>query len=134
MKRIVNLKDVDAQVFPWGKLEWLSEPEITGTKNMTTGLVTLSPGLGHERHNHEGCEEVLYILDGCGTQMLDLPEGKLEKTVVAGELIHIPAGVYHSTINIGETDLKILAIYQFSGPEIAMKNDPACQLIKALDK
>lgn len=134
MKNFVTIKDVDAQIFPWGKLEWLSEPDVTGTTNMTTGLVTLSPGLGHERHNHEGCEEVLYILEGTGIQMLELNEEVVEKTVTEGELIHIPAGVYHSTINIGENPLKILAIYQFSGPEKAMKNDPACKLIKAKDK
>lgn len=134
MKNFVTTKDVDTQEFPWGTLEWLSEPRTTGSKNMVTGVVTLFPEGGHERHNHEGCEEILYILKGNGTQMLELPEGKIEKKVMAGELIHIPAGVYHSTINTGDENLEILAIYQFSGPEIDMRNDPACKIILAKDK
>lgn len=134
MKNFVTTKDVDTQKFPWGTLEWLSEPQTTGSKNMVTGVVTLFPEGGHERHNHEGCEEILYILKGHGTQMLELPEGKVEKEVIAGELIHIPAGVYHSTINTGDENLEILAIYQFSGPEIDRRNDPGCKLVAAADK
>lgn len=134
MKRFVKVADVEAQVFPWGSLEWLSEPRVTGTNNMTTGLVTLKPGQGHERHNHEGIEEVLYILKGTGTQMLELPEGNVEKEVVAGELIHIPASVFHSTINNGQGSLEILAVYQFSGPEKEMRADPNCQVILPEDK
>lgn len=134
MKRFVKREDVESQVFPWGTLEWLSEPRVTGTTNMTTGLVTLKPGQGHDRHHHVGIEEVLYILKGTGIQMLELPEGRIEKEVEAGELIHIPASVYHSTINNGTGPLEILAVYQFSGPEKDMRADPNCQVIVAEDK
>ena len=111
-----------------GNITMLNEPQVTGSKVMVTGVVNLFPGEGHQRHNHEGCEEVLYVLKGTGVQSLELDTGKVEKEIEAGELIRIPAGVYHSTINNGKDPLEILAIYHYSGPEIAMKNDPDCQI------
>ena len=131
MKNFVKTKDVEKQVFDWGKLEWLSEPNTTGSENMVTGVVSLKPGQGHSRHNHPGIEENLYILKGKGKQTIEINEELIEKEVTEGELIHIPADIFHSTINIGEDDLEILAIYQFSGPEKEMKADPNCKIIPA---
>ncbi|AOA01032.1 cupin domain-containing protein [Carnobacterium maltaromaticum] len=128
MKYFVKTEYVETQGFSWGTLQWLNEPQVTGSKVMVTGVVNLFPGEGHQRHNHEGCEEVLYVLKGTGVQSLELDTGKVEKEIEAGELIRIPAGVYHSTINNGKDPLEILAIYHYSGPEIAMKNDPDCQI------
>ena len=128
MKYFVKTEDVEIQGFSWGTLQWLNEPQVTGSKVMVTGVVNLFSGEGHQCHNHEGCEEVLYVLKGTGVQSLELDTGRVEKEIEAGELIRIPAGVYHSTINNGKDPLEILAIYHYSGPEIAMKNDPDCQI------
>ena len=125
----VSLDDVETQVHPWGKLHWLSEPLVTGTNNMTTGYIVVEPGKGHDRHGHEGCEEVLYILEGKAKQMIDLPEGKIQKEMRAGELAYIPAGIPHSTLNIGDGNLIFLAIYQFAGPEAGLRADPQCKII-----
>ncbi len=99
-KRFVTVDDVETQVFPWGTLQWLSEPRVTGTDNMTSGIVTLNLGKGHDRHNHEGCEEILYVLEGEGDQTIETDD-KVEKRIVKkGDLIYIPASAYHSTINM----------------------------------
>ena len=127
----VTLDDVETQAHPWGNLQWMSEPLVTGTANMTTGHVDIEPGKGHGRHNHEGCEEILYILEGKARQTLDLPGGTVEKEIGAGTLVFIPAGAYHSTINIGDGNVKLLAIYQFAGPEAALRADPDCKIIPA---
>ncbi|HEY5585045.1 MAG TPA: cupin domain-containing protein [Ruminiclostridium sp.] len=133
-KNFVSLDDIETQVFPWGILQWMSEPRITGTKNMATGLVTLSPGMGHDRHNHNNCEEVLYILKGKALQTIELENKKVQKEIGAGELVFIPADVFHSTLNVGQTELKFIAVYQFAGPEASLRSDPACTLIPALNK
>lgn len=57
-----------------------SEPRVTGSTCMTTGIVTLDPGQGHARHNHPGCEENLYILEGIGEQMVETPDGPRHQT------------------------------------------------------
>lgn len=128
-KRFVNIGQVETQVFPWGQLAWLSEPRVTGTDNMTAGVVTLEPGKGHERHNHENCEEILYVMKGEGKQTVEEKDGRvLTKIVKEGDLIHIPPSGFHSTINIGQTPMVLFAVYQFPGPEAFLRNLPDCKI------
>ena len=35
-------------------------------------MVTLEPGKGHDVHNRPGVEEILYVLEGKGLQMVDV--------------------------------------------------------------
>ncbi len=119
-RRFVETKDVETQVFDWGKIQWLSEPRVTGAERFSTGIVTLEPGKGHLRHNHPGVEEILYVLEGEGIQMVD-DGGEEKRAVKAGVLIHIPADVYHSTVNTGRGPMRILAVYSPPGPEAELR-------------
>ena len=120
-QHFVNCTQVETQVFDWGKLQWLSEPRVTGSDVMTTGIVHLEPGKGHDRHNHPGREEVLYVLEGKGEQRIETAEGMLCKTIQPGELVYLSAGQYHSTLNTGSTPMVLLAVYQFAGPEAELR-------------
>ena len=125
----VTPDDVETQVFPWGNLNWLSEPRVTGTSNMATGYIRLLPGKGHDSHNHPNCEEVLYILEGKGMQTIELENETLKREVKKGDLVFVPADVSHSTLNIGNDDLIFIAVYQFSGPEAALRMAPDCKVL-----
>ena len=103
----------------------MSEPRVTCTERITVGVVTLEPGQGHARHNHPGVEEVLYVIEGEGTQMIELVEEERRK-VSTGMMVHIPADIYHSTINTGTVALKFLAIYSPPGPEALLRSLPDC--------
>ncbi len=127
-RTFVRAEQVETQVFDWGKLQWLSEPRVTGSSTMTTGIVTLAPGKGHDKHNHPGCEEVLFVLEGTGEQTVYAEDGVRKKTVSAGELIHLHPGEFHSTINTGTTPMVLLAVYQFAGPEAALRADSGCRV------
>jgi oxalate decarboxylase/phosphoglucose isomerase-like protein (cupin superfamily) len=125
-KRFVSVDDVETQVFPWGRLSWLSEPRVTGTDNMTAGVVILMPGKGHDRHNHENCEEILFVIEGEGDQTVEV-EGRVEKKIIKkGDLVHIPPSAFHSTINIGKKSMVLFAVYQFPGPEAFLRSLPQC--------
>ena len=113
--------DVETQVFDWGRLFWLSEPRVTDAKKFSAGVVYLNQGLGHDRHNHPGVEEILYVVEGTGRQTVELNGETLERGVAPGILIHIPPDVYHSTVNIGDKPMKILAIYAPPGPEVELR-------------
>ena len=127
-KRFVSPDDVETQVFPWGSISWLSEPRVTGTDNMTLGVVTQLPGGGHDSHNHPGCEELIYVIEGEGEQILEI-DGKTEKqSIKKGDLVHIPPGVFHSSVSTGGGSMVSLAIYQFPGPEAKLRNDPECKI------
>lgn len=127
MKTFVEPKQVETQVFDWGRIQWLSEPRVTGSRNITAGVVTLEPGKGHQRHNHPGVEEILYVLEGEGVQMVDTGTEE-RRTVVAGTMIHIPADVFHETINTGDRPMKLLAVYSPPGPEALLRSLPGCRI------
>lgn len=133
-KHFVTAEQVETQIFEWGKLQWLSEPRVTGTNNMTTGIVTLAPGKGHDKHNHPGSEEILFVLSGTGEQSIYTDQGVQKKTVAPGELIYLEPGQFHSTVNTGANDLVLLAVYQFAGPEAALRADPGCRIEPPLKK
>jgi len=89
--------------------------------------VTLEPGKGHERHNHPGVEEALYVLEGEGIQMVE--NGAQERrTVRAGTMIHIAAAVFYETINTGHGPMKLLAVYSPPGPEALLRSLPGCRI------
>lgn len=132
--RFVDPSQVETQVFDWGSIKWLSEPRVTGTERFTAGLVILEPGKGHTRHNHPGVEEILYIVSGEGDQMIEVPDGsggmKPERqTVRAGQMVFIPADVYHETINTGWEPMRILAIYAPPGPEAILRAMEGCTVL-----
>jgi oxalate decarboxylase/phosphoglucose isomerase-like protein (cupin superfamily) len=129
-RRFVKPDDVETQVFDWGTIKWLSEPRVTDTKRFSTGVVLLQPGKGHTRHNHPGCEEILYVVSGEGNQMIDI-DGEKWQPIVAGDLVHIPPDIFHATINTGWEPLKLIAIYDPPGPEALLRLLPECRILSA---
>ena len=128
-KRLVQPEEVATSIFDWGMIKFLCEPQVTNAEQLTVGLVRLDPGQGHMRHNHPGSEEILYILAGEGEQMVetDLEErGGVPQSfpVRAQSLVHIPASVYHQTINTGSEPMFLLAVYSPCGPEAVIRSLP----------
>jgi quercetin dioxygenase-like cupin family protein len=107
--------------FAWGTIKWFVTPASTPGAGLTLGEVVMQPGEGHGRHNHPGSEEVLYVLSGSGVQEID---GEPPFEVGPGDVIHIPAGVYHSTANTGWSPMHVLALYNPGGPEEGLRELP----------
>ena len=131
-RRFVKPEDVETQVFDWGTIKWLSEPRVTNAQKFSTGVVLLAPGKGHTRHNHPGVEEILYVVSGQGIQMVEDEHGEPIRQIIGpGMLVHIPADVYHETINTGWEPLKLIAIYSPHGPEALLRAMPDCRIVPA---
>lgn len=126
-KRFVQPDDVETLAFDWGRLQWLSEPKVTGADKFVLGVVTVEPGKGHLRHNHPDMEEILYVIEGEGTQMVDIG-GEQRRRVVAGDLIHLPAGVFHETVNTGDKTLRFLVVFGPTGQEEILRAMPDCKI------
>jgi quercetin dioxygenase-like cupin family protein len=60
----VDPSALPTQTFEWGSIKWLVSPATEPEARVTFGEVVLLPGKGHERHNHPGSEEILYVLAG----------------------------------------------------------------------
>lgn len=127
--RFVTPDDVETQVFPWGRLQWMSEPRVTGSQIMATGVVELEAGKGHERHNHPGCDEIIYVMQGEGEQFIESEDGTVDKrSVKAGDLIFVPADLFHGTLNSGNSPMRLLVVYQTAGPEAFLRGLPDCRV------
>lgn len=117
----VDPKSVPTQTFDWGAIKWLVTPDATEGAGVTFGEVVLQPGRGHDRHNHPGSEEILYVLSGEGEQMLDDGE---PFPVKPGDTIYVPTGVFHSTRNTGWEPMRLLALYNPGGAEKVLEGLP----------
>ena len=106
---MVSPDDVETQILDWGQFQWLNEPRVTGK--------------GHTRHNHEDSEEFIYFLEGKANQTIENEDGVQEKELGPGEMVYIPQGAYHSTINVGDGDLVFLCCYLNAGSELAIAKD-----------
>ena len=121
----VEPEDVESQVFDWGVLKWLSTPEVTGGDRFSAGVVKLEPGKGHERHTHPDSDEILYVLRGEGEQEI----ADETKEISAGEMVFVPEGVEHGTVNTGWEPLLLLAVYAPPGPEDVLRDLPECEIV-----
>ncbi len=123
---IIYGEEVDSVMFDWGTIKFLSEPLVTGAERFSFGMVVLAPGKGHDRHNHHGCEEIIFVMSGEGEQMVD---DQPAVRVRAGASIYIPADIYHSTINVGWEPLRLIVVYSPAGPERGLRDIPGCVVV-----
>lgn len=90
----------------------------------------MQPGAGHGRHNHPESEEVIYVIDGTGEQMIEDENGHpLVWPVGAGSTIFIPKGRFHSTRNTSVGPMTVFAVYSAPGPEVLLRNLEGCLII-----
>jgi quercetin dioxygenase-like cupin family protein len=69
--------------------------------------VDFAPGASFPAHRHPG-EEIIYVLEGTLEYGV---EGQPPVTLEAGDVLFVPAGVFHSARNIGTTPGSELATY-----------------------
>jgi oxalate decarboxylase/phosphoglucose isomerase-like protein (cupin superfamily) len=127
--------DVEDFGFDWGRLALTIGPKVNGARHFSAGVVFVPPGQGHTRHNHPGAEEIIYILEGTGEQMVEDEHGSpVTKKVTGGCSIFIPESRYHSTLNTGESEMKIFVVYSPTGPEEALRDLPDFRIIPAKNR
>lgn len=126
-RHFVSPDDVESLQFDWGVLKWMSTPAETGSSRMSCGVVRLNPGKGHERHTHPESDEMLYVVRGEGQQEI----ADETKEISAGDMLYIPMGVPHGTVNTSWEPLTLIAVYAPPGPEEQLRDLPECEVIPA---
>ncbi len=66
----------------------------------------LEPGCSIGMHTHEDSSEILYVISGVGTAILD----GVEETLLSGDAHYCPKGHTHTLINRGTEDLVFFAV------------------------
>ena len=115
--RFVTSQDVQVEQLPWGPHEWLCRPGLTDPRELLLVRVRMPPGTGHAFHRHPAMEEIIYVISGTAEQWVD----RDVRSLGAGDIAHIKAGVVHGTYNAGQEPLVFLAILSpatFEGPAL----------------
>lgn len=108
---MVSLSDVDPVELPMGSWSRLLLTERTVTGNASTlGYSVFKPGLVAADLSH-AVEELAFVVGGDG--VIRLEDGPLQ--VHTGQALFIPAGVWHSVVNDGDTDL--VMVFSFPSPD-----------------
>lgn len=112
--RFVMNREAQVEVLPWGPHEWLCRPGLVAAEELLLVRVTMPPGKGHAFHRHPHMEEIIYVLEGEAEQWVE----REKRTLVSGEIAHIPVNLVHGTYNVGTRPLVFLAILSpADGPE-----------------
>ncbi len=120
--KLIDPAELPTYTFDWGVIKPLvSGDNVDEEPACSLMHVVLLPGQGHERHNHPGSDEILYILSGRGEQMVDDAQ---TFPVGPGHAVFIPKGTFHSTVNTGWEPMTLLAIYAPAGAEEVLKELP----------
>lgn len=101
---VTRRDELPAETFTWGDLKWLCNAGQSPGAAQTLGICHIRPGQGNPRHYHPNCEELLYVLSGCGEHSFN------DQFIAArpGTTIRIPAGVVHNLRNTGPETLTCL--------------------------
>jgi oxalate decarboxylase/phosphoglucose isomerase-like protein (cupin superfamily) len=98
---------------------------VNGAQRFSGGVVDLPPGQGHSRHNHPGAEEIIFVISGHGTQMVEDRDGNPEVVEVGpGCTVYVPESRFHSTLNTGIVPMQLFVVYSPAGPELMLRALP----------
>ena len=78
--------------------------ELHHTAAQSLAEATLEPDQATERHYHRLSEEIYFVLKGSGEMEVD----EKKERVRPGDAILIPAGAWHTLVNDGTSELRIL--------------------------
>jgi mannose-6-phosphate isomerase-like protein (cupin superfamily) len=101
---VTRLENLTGEPFDCGSLIWLCNDRLSPGALQTLGLSTILPGKQNPLHYHPNCEELLYVLSGCGRHRI----GEEFVEVRPGTTVRIPAGVIHNLVNTGSETLTCL--------------------------
>ena len=91
-------------------VEELASKDELYNKGRLFAVTTVKPGDSIGFHKHEGEMEAYYILQGKGLYS----DNGVETEVNAGDVTYTPDGEGHSMANIGDEDLKFIALIVFN--------------------
>jgi len=99
-RQVVLHQEVPFRRVDWGLTKDLIGPEQMGAEHLRVKITEYLPGYSHKLHMHPTQEEVIFVLDGKG--VTQTREDKI--TIGPGSVVFVPAGVYHATINLSDTE------------------------------
>ncbi len=98
--RVVSLRTVEAFTTKDGS----TIRELHHTAAQSLAEATLEPDEATERHYHRLTEEIYFVIKGSGRMEVDGEEQQIRP----GDAVLIPPGAWHTLVNNGTSELRIL--------------------------
>lgn len=111
-RQVVLHENVPFRQVDWGLTKDLVGSEQMGAEHIRVKITEYLPGYSHTLHMHPTQEEVIFVLEGRG--ITQTREDKID--IAPGSVVFVPAGVYHATINLSDTE-PLRAVIIKSPPE-----------------
>lgn len=92
------------------EVRWLITADTVGSEKTVVGRTVLRPGAKHDIHRHANAEEWEYVLSGSAIKHI----GDEQVNLSTGDIVFVPAGVYHGLENASTTD-PVVTIWGYSG-------------------
>jgi quercetin dioxygenase-like cupin family protein len=92
----------------WGSLTWYASGKLGNSDEITVGKCVIKPGRENPLHSHPNCSEVLVVLNG---RISHLIEGGKELELSQGDVITLPPNLPHRARNVGEEDSVLLIAF-----------------------
>jgi mannose-6-phosphate isomerase-like protein (cupin superfamily) len=110
---IADLARISGRVYPAGRRtqNLVGGASPIQAEAFSLGHVTLEPNGGQVPWHNQDQEEIYLVLEGEGEMCL----GEEMTTLVSGQAIYIPSGVFHQLTNIGSTPLRMIYCYGPAG-------------------
>lgn len=107
---VFSESDIAFETVEWGLTKVLvgrTAPEGRGrTDKVLVKITEYLPGFVHKAHVHPDQDEVIFVLSGRGIS--ETAQGR--KEVGPGDVVHIPAGTVHSTMNPWSEPLRAVIV------------------------
>lgn len=126
---IADLSNIEGRTYPARRRtqNLVGGASPVHAKNFAMGLVTLEPDGGQVPWHNQEQEEVYFVIEGVGEMCL----GEEVQELRTGQLVEIPAGVFHQLSNKGDTPLRMIYCYGPAGDVDHWKQELAGTLPQA---
>jgi len=89
-------------------VKWLVDAETAGAEHMLFGLSRFAPSGSHILHRHPQVEEVIYVVDGAGDQLV---AGQPSVPIRTGDLTYASAGEWHGHQASVDREMHFMFLY-----------------------
>jgi oxalate decarboxylase/phosphoglucose isomerase-like protein (cupin superfamily) len=121
----VTADDVESIDFGWGRAAFTICKRSCGATRFDACLVTIQPGSGHPRHQHQDAEETAFVISGHGEQMIEDENGQPSIRLIGqGDTFYVPRKRFHATTNIAKVPLIAFVTYAPGGMEERFRRLP----------
>lgn len=123
----VRMDDVTPRLMPGRLVREILSGRVTGAAGVAVRVVEIPPAktaAPRFPHVHHAVEEVIVVAEGGGATWVDGRWWRIER----GDVLQIPAGAKHATVNPGPGDLKLLCFFPSAAPELDYTEFPDLRL------